>query len=325
MQVDPKTAQVMNGLKSKLSEILGEFDNSARIIYVDYPVHLNIGDLLINQGTELFFRENRLNIWRRYNLGYTNDFPETIKGIDDSVVFILHGGGNFGDIYGNHNSRRERLIARFPRNRFVVMPQTIFFQDKERERQSVLTIAQHGNCKVLCRDEYSVDVMHRNGIASASAMPDMAHMLWNVVRPSAEPTENKPFYLVRREEETAGSFNSELFPGDALTVDWEQIIRPKHLRCANAAIRYMDLLSRKNVPVQKTALWYPIRDLIVLDGIRAVSKHPSVVTDRLHAMLLALLLGRNVTAVDNSYGKLSGYVDIWLRNVPMLNFVYTKA
>jgi pyruvyl transferase EpsO len=38
----------------------------------------------------------------------------------------------------------------------------------------------------------------------------------------------------------------------------------------------------------------------------------TVVTDRLHGVLLALHLGRRVIAVDNNYGKLSSYLDTWL-------------
>jgi pyruvyl transferase EpsO len=44
-----------------------------------------------------------------------------------------------------------------------------------------------------------------------------------------------------------------------------------------------------------------------------------VETDRMHAMLLALMLGQEVTAFDNSYGKLSAYADTWLSGIDRLS------
>jgi pyruvyl transferase EpsO len=43
-----------------------------------------------------------------------------------------------------------------------------------------------------------------------------------------------------------------------------------------------------------------------------------IITDRLHAMLLALAMGRTVVvAGDNSYGKLRRYADTWLSDAAL--------
>lgn len=322
MQFDPVTAHVLGRLKAKLSEILGEFDNSARIVYVDYPVHLNIGDLLINQGAELFFAENKLNIWKRY---YVLDVPQEIPGIDDSVVFMLHGGGNFGDVWTRHQQMRENLLARYPWNRFVFLPQTVFFSDKELERKCLANIAQHGNSKVYGRDAESTEILRQGGISGASSMPDMAHMLWKHLKPCGEPVDENPFCLIRRDCETRGTNGAELAISGLPTVDWLDTISSSHLMLASVAHRVMHVLARLNVPVQKTQLWYPVRDRAVHDGVCAVSRHRSVITDRLHAMILGLLLGRRVTASDNSYGKLLRYANTWLKEIPLLDLVPVKA
>jgi pyruvyl transferase EpsO len=51
---------------------------------------------------------------------------------------------------------------------------------------------------------------------------------------------------------------------------------------------------------------------MVKDGISLFSDYSVVATNRLHAMLLGLLLGREVYATDNTYGKLARYTKAWL-------------
>ena len=50
----------LSTLKAKLGEITKVIDTNSRIFYVDYPVHSNIGDQLINLGTEAFFEFMRM-------------------------------------------------------------------------------------------------------------------------------------------------------------------------------------------------------------------------------------------------------------------------
>ena len=46
-------------------------------------------------------------------------------------------------------------------------------------------------------------------------------------------------------------------------------------------------------------------------GVRLLSPGETIVTDRLHAMLLALQMGRRVIAIDNANGKLTSYARTW--------------
>lgn len=58
--------------------------------------------------------------------------------------------------------------------------------------------------------------------------------------------------------------------------------------------------------------WRSLAAQRVQRGVDLLSTGETVITDRLHAMLLALQMGRSVVAVDNSYGKVHGYIDSWL-------------
>jgi pyruvyl transferase EpsO len=320
MIFDQATTGVFDGLKEKLSVIAREFDTSARVVYVDYPVHLNIGDLLINLGAEQFFKDNNIHIWRRY---YVLDVPEKISGVDDKVVFILHGGGNFGDIWERHQAMREQLLERYPRNRFVFLPQTVHFTNKVAASKSLSRIAAHKNSKVFGRDHRSSKILSDGGIPDVGTLPDMAHQLWGHLQPESIPAAIEPLYLIREDRETRG--NLGIVPENAHRLDWDQVIRPVHHLLAGFSHRFMHTQARLRLPLEKSRFWYPVRDRAVQDGIRVLSGHKSIVTDRLHAMLLGLLLGRHVTAVDNSYGKLSTYADAWLQGTPLLHFVRNSA
>src|SRR4029453_14338336 len=50
-------AEVMDELKRKLGGISNVIPRSKPVIYLDYPMHGNIGDLLIHAGTDSFFAD----------------------------------------------------------------------------------------------------------------------------------------------------------------------------------------------------------------------------------------------------------------------------
>ena len=53
--------KILISLKQELKKIV-ELINKEDAFYFDYPMHLNVGDLLIYAGTEAFFKEYNINI-----------------------------------------------------------------------------------------------------------------------------------------------------------------------------------------------------------------------------------------------------------------------
>ena len=60
------------------------------------------------------------------------------------------------------------------------------------------------------------------------------------------------------------------------------------------------------------AAWNFVADVLIERAIELLAAHGKVVTNRLHAVISAALIGRHVVAYDNSYGKVSAYVSCWL-------------
>jgi pyruvyl transferase EpsO len=85
---------VLSTLKLRLTQIARALPNPARVFLVDYPLHANIGDLLIHLGEERFFVEHGFEVAGRFT--YHDYVRPSSLGADD--VFIFSGGGNVGDL-----------------------------------------------------------------------------------------------------------------------------------------------------------------------------------------------------------------------------------
>lgn len=304
-------------LKSKLDNILTWFDPGARCVYVDYPLHTNVGDLLINAGAEHFFAEHGLQIWRRYNY---YDFPRQIKDIRKTDVILLHGGGNFGDLWFHFQSLRERILAQYPDNRVIFLPQTVHFSSDERGQASVRRINRHRNCHVFARDCRSLEKLQGWGINSVSLMPDTAHALTGFLGVEAAVQCPCALHLIRRDRE-ASSVPADLssMPGD--TCDWDYGMFSLRRRMMHfLVVNSVKALGRYGPAVDCHRAWYLHRDRLIHDAIRRFQNYDTIVTNRLHGVLLGLFLGRNVVAFDNNYGKLSSYRETWLQEAQQLTF-----
>ncbi|MFZ0784688.1 MAG: polysaccharide pyruvyl transferase family protein [Candidatus Acidiferrales bacterium] len=309
-------------LRRQLALITSFFDSSRRCIYIDYPVHTNIGDQLINLGTEQFFADHNLYVWRRYNY---YDFPKEIPGIRRDDVLFFHGGGNFGDLWFNNQRFREAILDRYPFNRVIFLPQTVHFKDSARAAASIRRMAAHKNLHVFARDHVSLDVLTKGGLKCVSAMPDMAQALAGVLEPSHEGEAGAALQLVRRDLE---SFDAPpgLIHSDCPSIDWDHgTFSGVRQMFFHTIANTVKVVGRYGPPVDLHRLWYWHRDNMVADGVRWFSRYKTVATNRLHAMLLGIFLGRNVVAWDNNYGKLSAYYDSWLRDIPNLVFHRTAS
>ncbi len=304
-------------LKQRLSSITSYFDSTRRCIYIDYPLHTNVGDLLINLGAEQFFAEHKLDIWRRYN--YYN-FPGQIRGIRNDDVLLLHGGGNLGDVWFDYQVFRENILERYPRNRIIFLPQTVHFRSPAREAASIRRMSVHGNLHVFARDHVSLERLKKGGLTCASPMPDMAHSLAGILQPNQEAPAESELRLMRRDAE-ASALPAELAYRQSTPIDWDYGTFPVARRILHLfTVNTVKGVGRYGPPLDLHKLWYWHRDNLIRDGIKLFSRYKTVVTNRLHAMLLGILLGRNVVAWDNSYGKLSGYYDSWLKDIPNVSF-----
>ncbi len=305
------------GLRHKHLLIAEGITSDQRIIYVDYPLHPNVGDLLINLGTEKFFADYNLNVWKRYTY---HDFPQKLKGITDNDIFMFHGGGNFGDIYPEHLDLLQQIITQYPKNRIIVLPQTIYFKDQKRLRETCAKFAKHDRLDIFVRDEPSMESLTAGGLRNIAMMPDMAHQLTGELPYLPESNFSKPLYFFRKDPESRG-VPSALTDKSLLFVDWNDSFSIFNHVSFHLIYRIAKYGRTMGSPIHMQKTWYPVRDGFVKNALKMFSLASVVYTDRLHAMLLSLLIGKPVFAFDNSYGKLTSYYNAWLREVPLVTLM----
>lgn len=295
--------QVMAGLARRVRALSRHIAPGARVAYLDLPLHGNIGDLLIYRGTERFLAEQRARVTVRATCAASPARLARRIGPDD--IICLHGGGNFGDLYPAHQEFRRAVVERFPDNRIVVLPQTVHFGTSHPWRL-LEPFRRHRRLTVCVRDRASARLLAEAGIEDVLLVPDMAHLLWDG---RAAAGGDGILHLRRRDREAPGEVLPEA--GDA-PADWGDLIHPAERR----SFRLLQMAARRHLPV--AAVWGPFAGLLVRRAERLLGRHDQVVTDRLHGVILSALLSRRVTALDNSYGKVSAYVDLWLDRSPLI-------
>ncbi|MGH7580130.1 MAG: polysaccharide pyruvyl transferase family protein [Gemmatimonadales bacterium] len=290
---------------------------------VDFPDHANVGDSAIWAGTTAYFRDHRARE-PRYVASVDGFSEPALRAAMPAGPIFVHGGGNFGDLWPRHQEFRERLLARFPDREIIQLPQSIHFDEPSRIERTARAIARHGRFRLFVRDHWSAEFAAAHFDCPVALCPDMAMFLGALDRSRARVD---VFYLLRTDKERAMERAMERAVERALVGNTG---RPDY------SFRVGDWLGEHRLPMAAGQLLRAARDqrhgrtraglrvrryetdarTRVRRGCRLLSSGRVVITDRLHAHILGLLLGIPHAVLDNTYGKLGRFLDAWLRDAP---------
>jgi pyruvyl transferase EpsO len=302
-------------LKRQLTGIAAQIPKGTRAILVDYPLHANIGDLLIHLGEEQFFGEHDIEVVARYT---HHDYSRP-AALRDNDVFFFHGGGNCGDLYPEHRLLLEHIAHENPDHQIVVCPQTVHFANNATYLETCRILRQHRSLTFYARDCCSYDLLVAGGLSSVHMMPDMAHQLMGSLGEQAQPSRSEPNYILRKDMEGRAELGS-LRQKAINSIDWSGGLRLSNKILVELFYRMANSLGDKFLNHMTRTLWVQLRDRVIEDGKRLILGAPATYTDRLHVVILCGLLGRPVHFYDNSYGKLRNYYDAWLIDDPLITF-----
>lgn len=296
-------AQMMIDIKNKHHE-LGNIINQKPVVYLDIPLHNNVGDLLITQGTLKFFKENQINV--------TNIF--TIYNIDESTinndtVIVFHGGGNLGDLYALHQKHREDIVNRYPDNRIIILPQTIYFESEVEYKNTCDVFKQHPDLHICIRDERSFELAKEMS-KNIYLMPDMAHQLYPI-KYNAQNSSEMILFIKRMDKEAIEGDN--LIKCDTQT-DWGKLLE-KYNNCVRFHFLFQKGLQilglNRYLSGFTSKIWISCAEKLVNESIVLFAEHDVVITSRMHGHILACLMDKKNTVIDNSYGKNFSYINVW--------------
>jgi len=302
-------APPMQALKEQLGVITKLVPAGAQLAYVDYPVHENIGDLLIMLGTHKFFEDHKCDV--RYRASAFNFHPHPFLQ-DSKTVLVCHGGGNFGDLYPIFQHFRESLVRRYRSNRIIMLPQTMHFLDPKELKASAAVFREHPDLHLCVRDEQSHRLASEHFSANVYLVPDMAHQLWPLRDPRGhvEKAGNPELLLIRRDAEGA-PLPAGIAQRRGEFRDWADLITRADWFLVRAAIRAqrLDALLHNTLPAAWA--WRRYAGTLVRRAMRLFAGYERITTSRLHGHILACLMGKPNVLIDNSYGKNSAYYRTW--------------
>jgi pyruvyl transferase EpsO len=292
----------MERLKRMLEPILDVVPPGSKVLYLDVPVHGNIGDLLILKGTEQFFREHRIRVCKRLS---HLQFRERMYVPGDWII-VCHGGGNFGDLYPYYQKLRERVVESFPNHRIVILPQTVHFTNPGNAELSLALFSRHRDFHLFVRDHASFEAV-KGKLPNVILAPDMAHQLFPVK--SVGTATLGVLGIIRTDSEAPDTPYPDL-ACDRRT-DWPQLLSKwdHFLIGCMARACTLDRYLWNLLPI--IPLWYKIADRLVAKAVRLYSSARTIITNRLHGHLLACLMNKPNRLLDNSYGKNEGYYHQW--------------
>lgn len=305
-------------LKQLIADSLTPLINNDYLL-LDLPYHSNLGDTLIWQG-ELDFLKT-LPYKCRYSTYFDGNIIIAGEKLRHETIILFHGGGNFGDIWEEPHAFRKKVLMHYPKQRTIILPQTIYYQNHNRLLEDAEFYSRFPNVTICARDICSLELLKKYFPNNPSFLvPDMAFFM-DITKYGREKYPQGSIFIKRDDKEYANNVDYSHVPDDASVSDWlflsDSKMYYRQQSIIKWGIRFDKLLGTDWKHRLLDSYWYHIlRPLNVKTAIRFIDQYESVYTTRMHAAILSVILEKNdITMFDNNYGKTSSLYCTWLSDV----------
>jgi pyruvyl transferase EpsO len=297
---------VIARIQAQIRTILDPIIPNGPLAMVDYPDYANVGDSAIWLGQVVYLNQQR-GLQPHYCCSIATFDAEALKRSVPEGPILICGGGNFGTLWPHHQDFRLRLMELFPKRPIIQMPQSMYFSDEASIDETARAIDRHGAVTLLVRDERSLALARAKFNCAVHLCPDMAFYVGATQRltPSLDV-----LCLLRSDSERVANMDTPDTEGSILITDWLRDSRLHH-RLTKVKAKARALLMGGGEAVRTREILNAVARSRFRRGVETLSQGKVVVTDRLHAHILSLLLDIPHVALDNAYGKLGGFIEAW--------------
>jgi len=305
------------------------------VALVDFPDSANCGDHAVWLGEKKLLSELGRSV--AYECSVQSYDAEAMGARIGNGAILMHGGGNFGERYPEHDAFRSRVLQDFPDNKIVLFPQQVTYLDDDYLERTANAFAAHKDVTLFARGTLAQQQLSRyfGPRARVELAPDMAFMLGPQTR--AQEPQYDIVWLARTDQERANdqtevaarlssqapekfvlprfpdgieiNFVAKHRPPTILLTDWYSLFF-ENLE-ARLAYGRLDFDARSEVYVQR--------------AFYILSLGRLVITDRLHGHVLCLLLGIPHILLNNDSGKNWNFYETWTRESPLCRLARNPA
>lgn len=275
-----------------------------RLFLLNIPSHGNLGDHLLSVTEQQFladnFPEREVVLVPSADLYYS--IRVALMDVREDDVLCVTGGGFMGSMYAEEE-RFLTIMKRFPHNKIVFFPQTIYYEPTLKGETLIQKAAQvyssHKHLYVMARDRKTYDLLVNR------LMPESKHHVFltpDIALYAHAPQGNSRegvMWCLRQDAER----NVE---NDAIVQAIKNIFEMRSLpqHHTDTYVNRSILLENEQSEVQAK--------------MGEISKAQLVITDRLHGMIYSLITDTPVIALDNLSKKVSQVYNLWLKDIPFV-------
>lgn len=272
--------------------------------------HQNVGDTLIMKGEFDFLSTIKTAKCKEYTTMWS--FEKRRPVIPKEDLLIMRGSGSFGDIWPTAPNFWKFVMENYPENPILFMPQTIHFKEKTKLIEMAHQINNHKKVVLCLRDKESYDIAKTHFRCDIFLVPDMAFYMNVNNKKNSYSAASKTLIVKREDKECRNSNLISTFSNKDYTSisDWPTF------KTFGITERVKQRLYAKNhFKLYDEFVKVVYSSYIVKQGLNFINPFAKVYATRMHAGILAMMLGKEVVFVDNNYGKLRKVYETWLNDV----------
>jgi pyruvyl transferase EpsO len=302
---------------------------------VGFPETANCGDHATWLGEKRLLRDLSLTV--AYECSAHSYDAEQMRRHLAGGTILMHGGSDFGDRHTAYHEFRLRVLDDFPDNKVIVFPHHVTYLDNDYLQRTAALIARHPDVTLFARSLMTQHLLARHfGPATRIELaPDLAFMLGRQKR-TAEPAYDV-VWIARTDQARAGDqtevaarLSSQaaekfLLPRFADGIDVNFVIKQRP-----PTVLLTDWLSlffeNEQARIGIRRLAFDAQSEVYLGrAIHVLSLGHIVITDRLLAHILCLLLGIPHILLNDESGKNWHFHETWTRDAGLCRLARTPA